>query len=148
MAYRHQPGVYDPKFKSNRRRRELEDMLQEWYGKEFASSEITARTDQAQKLSTILDTVLEKHINDQTLQLMELRSQWDSLIGPPLNKFVQLASLKDATLFLEVSHPAFLMELRKKNATDSLLERIRSRFPDLEIGQISFVPSGQSQKNQ
>ncbi|MBE6379377.1 MAG: DUF721 domain-containing protein [Lentisphaerae bacterium] len=147
MAYRHQLGVFDPKFKSNQQRRELEDMLGEWYGKEFAASEITSRTNGVRKLSTLLDDLLEKKLNDQTRQLMLLRGEWESLIGPPLNKFLYLVNIQDNELVLEVSHPAFLIELRKKSSAESLLNRIKSRYPDLPADGVKFMPAGQVERS-
>ena len=143
MAYRHHTGVFDPKFKKNQQRRDLEDMLGEWYGEEFAASEITCRTDPPCKLGDMLDAILQDKLNDQTMQLIELREKWDSIIGTPLNKFTRMVNIRDAVMTVEVSHPAFLMELRKKGTTESCIQRIKTHCPALEFDSISFVPAGQ-----
>ena len=136
MAYHHNIGVFDPKFKKNRQRRELEDMLGEWYGRDYAASEVTCRTDQVLKLGDLLDAVLEDKLNDQAMLILDLREKWDSVIGPPLNKFIRLVNVKDSTVVVEVSHPAFLMELRKKSTAENCLQRILERYPQLQADSI------------
>lgn len=143
MAYRHHTGVYDPKFKVNRERRELEDLLSEWYGSEFAASEITCRTDEPEKLSNLLDGVLEKFIDRKAVLTNQLREKFPELVGNPLNKFAFLVTIKENTAIIEVKHPAFLIELRKPQVSGDLLVKIQAEFPDLEVTELNFVPAGQ-----
>ena len=92
----------------------------------------------------LLDAVLEDKLNDQAMLILDLREKWDSVIGPPLNKFIRLVNVKDSTVIVEVSHPAFLMELRKKSTSENCLKRILERYPQLQADSIMFVPAGQS----
>lgn len=147
MAYRHHTGVYDPKFKLNRERRELEDLLSEWYGSEFAASEITCRTDEPSKLSDLLDGVLEKFVDKKAVLTNQLREKFPEMLGNPLNKFAALVTVKENTAIIEVKHPAFLMELRKPNVSGNLLNKIQAGFPDLEVAELNFVPAGQYGSN-
>ena len=147
MAYRHQRGVYDPKYAANKERRELEDMLSEGYGNRFAASEITCRTDAPRKLSDLLESVLESKINPGYLQLAKLREEWKDIIGPPLNNFTSLGAIKDGVAFVEVKHSAFLIELRKKDVSASFCSKLQKLCPDLDIQSICFVPGGQSPEN-
>lgn len=146
MAYRHHTGVYDPKFKSNRERRDLEDMLSEWYGAEFAADEITCRTNEPSKLSDLLDGVLEKFVTNTTVMTTQLHERFPELLGTPLNKFADLATVKENTAIVEVKHPAFLAELRKPQISNGLLNKITAEFPDLGITGLQFVPAGQYEK--
>ena len=142
MAYHHQRGVYDPKFHRNRELRDLEDMLSEWYGSEFAASEITARTDSPQSIAESLDKVLDKKMTSRTMQVLKLRDEWDELIGPPLNKFVHLVTIdNENTAVIEVAHPAFLIELKKKSTMDLWIKKLSGCVPELQ--QVRFVPVGQ-----
>ena len=143
MAYRHHSGVYDPKFKVNRERRELEDLLSEWYGREFAESEITCRTDEPSKLSDLLDGVLEKFVDNTAVLTNQLRADFPQMLGSPLNKFAELIMIRENTAIIEVKHPAFLMELRKKGNDQAVLKKIVQACPELEIAEIIFVPAGQ-----
>ena len=144
MAYRHNTGFFDPKFKQNRQRREMEEMLGEWYGNKFAATEITSRTDKPRKLAEMLDEVLARHVNDKTVLLMSLKENWSNIIAAPMNRFVKAAGLKDDSLILEVSHPAFLMELRRKNVSEEWKNKINSAVEGLDIKDVIFVPAGQS----
>ena len=143
MAYRHTPDVYDPKFADNKRRRDLEDMLGEWYGKEFASSEITCRTDAPQQISAVLDKLMQERLDQKAWLLVELKNKWQTVVAPPMDKYVQLYTVRDHTAILEVSHPAFLIELRKKNTTEQWRSKLSAACPELEIQDVEFVPAGQ-----
>ena len=144
MAYRHNTGYFDPKFKQNRQRREIEELLGEWYGSKFAATEISSRTEEPRKLADTLEAVLARHINDKTVLLMSLKENWSNIIAAPMNSFVKVAGLKEDSLVLEVSHPAFLMELRRKNISEEWKNKINSAVEGLEIKDIIFVPAGQS----
>ena len=143
MAYRHVADVYDPKFAGNKRRRDLEDMLGEWYGKEFAETESTAWTEQTCKLADCLDDVVKKHFDQTAALLVALKENWAKIIAPPMNKFVQLYTVRDHKAIIEVMHPAFLMELRKKNTVEEWCKKLNAACPELEINAVEFIPSGQ-----
>ena len=149
MAYRHQPGVYDTKFQQNRDRRVMEDMLSEWYGKDFAAVEVTNRTEKPVKLADSLDEVLAECLTEKTGLIVQLQEEWHNIIAPPLNKFTTFGTIKDSVIYIEVSHPAFLSELRKPAVTASWLKKINSAVPGLELESAFFVPAGQyREKNQ
>ena len=143
MAYRHHPGVFDPKFKQNNQRRELEDMMSEWYGSRFAAQEITKRTENAVPIADSMDRILEKCLNKNSMQSVTLQENWDKIIGAPLNKFTTLAAVKENKVIVEVKHPAFLAELRRQGNDKLLLQKIASACPELEVNEIVFVPAGQ-----
>lgn len=147
MAYRHHSGVYDPKFKLNRERRELEDLLSEWYGREFAESEITCRTDEPARLADLLDGVLEKFVDNTAVLTGQLQAEFPQMLGAPLNKFAELITVRENTAVIEVRHPAFLIELRKNSTSQDLLDKINQAYPDLGITALNFVPAGQYGKN-
>ena len=143
MAYRHHPGVFDPKFKNNANRREVEDLMSEWYGSRAAALEITKRTEEARPIAESLDEILDRYLNKNSMQSLALQENWQQIIGAPLNQFTALAAVKDNKVFVEVKHPAFLMELRKKGNDQAVLKKIVQACPDLEISEIIFVPAGQ-----
>lgn len=143
MAYRHHQGVYDPKFKKNNQRRELEDLMSEWYGSRFAALEITKRTESASPVSDSMDKILEKYLNKNAMYALRLRENWNEIIGGPLNKFTTLAAVKDNKVIVEVKHPAFLAELRRQGNDKTLLNKISAAVPELETDEVIFVPVGQ-----
>ena len=143
MAYRHHTGVYDPKFKQNSNRRELEELMSEWYGSRFAALEITKCTEEARPAAESMDRILEKCLNKNSMQTLELQENWQQIIGAPLNRFTSLAAVKENKAFVEVKHPAFLMELRQKGNDQAMLKKISQACPDLEIKEMVFVPAGQ-----
>lgn len=143
MAYRHHTGEFDKKFHSVRDRREIEDMLGEWYGKEFAASEITARTPEPRMLADLLDELMKQKLDESAQQFMQLQEQWAEIIGAPLNKFTRVASVQEHKALVEVAHPAFLLELRKPAVSDLWIKKLNAAFPALEIREIIFMPTGQ-----
>lgn len=148
MAYRHHTGVYDPKFKNNSARRELEELMSDWYGSRFAALEITKRTDEAQLVADSMDKLLEKILNKNSMQALTLQENWAQIIGKPLNQFTSLATVKENKAVVEVKHPAFLAELRRQNNSSVLLQKITASCPELEITEIIFVPAGQYQPDE
>ena len=147
MAYRHHRGVYDPKYEANKQRRELEDMLSEWYGTRSAANEITSRTDAPRKLDELLEGVLESKITPGQLQAVQLREEWSKIIGAPLNNYTSFVTVKDGVAIVEVKHSAFLMELRKKDVSASFCSKLQKSCPDLGISGVCFVPGGQAPEN-
>ena len=147
MAYRHHSEFYDTKYKENVQRRALEDMLAEWYGKDFAAEEITCRTDEPKPLSALLDKVMQEHLNLAALLTVHINEAWDSLIGPPLNRFAHLSAVKNNTVIVEVSHPAFLMQLRQAGTAEQWLEKLLKAFPELPAEKVVFVPAGRTPGN-
>ena len=145
MAYQHHTGVYDPKFKTSSERRKLEDLLSEWYGSRAAALEITKRTEEPQLLSGNFDEILKKAFSQSNVQLMEISSNWAKLIGPPLNKFTSPVKIENNTLWVETTHPAFLMELRKPSTVQQWLKRLSAAYENLEFDNITFVMAGQNQ---
>ncbi|MBR2356844.1 MAG: DUF721 domain-containing protein [Lentisphaeria bacterium] len=144
MGYRHHTGVYDPKYKTSRERREMEDLLSEWYGSRAAAQEITKRTEEPRLLAESLDSLLEQSLSQNNVRLIEMRNNWAKLIGPPLNKFTDPVKLENGTLFVETTHPAFLMELRKPSTVQAWLKRLSAAYEDLEIQDITFAMTGQT----
>ena len=143
MAYRHQPGVYDTKFRQNRDRRLMEDMLREWYGSEFAAVEVTNRTEKPVKLADSLENVLAEYLTEKTGFIVQLQEEWNNIIAPPLNKFTAFGTITDSTIYIEVSHPAFMVELRKPDTANVWLKKINSAVPGLKLENAVFVPAGQ-----
>ncbi|MBE6367678.1 MAG: DUF721 domain-containing protein [Lentisphaerae bacterium] len=144
MAYRHHSEFYDPKYKENSKRRELEDMLREWYGNAYAAVEITCRTDEPQKISKSLDKLMQSRLSSSALLTVQINENWDKLIGPPLNRFCRLAAIRDQAVIVEVSHPAFLIQLRKPDTAQQWYDILKNAFPDLEAEKVIFVPAGQT----
>ena len=147
MAYRHHSEFYDTKYKENIQRRALEDMLAEWYGEKFAAEEITCRTEEPKPLSSLLDKVITEHLNPAVLLTVQINEAWDSLIGPPLNRFARLGAVKNNTVFVEVTHPAFLIQLRQVGTAEQWLEKLQKAFPDLPAEKVVFVPAGSTREN-
>lgn len=146
MAYRHHTGVYDPKYKTSSERREMEDLLSEWYGSRAAALEICKRTEEPRLLAESLETLLEQSLSQTNVQLIDMRNNWAKVIGPPLNKFTDPVKLEDGILFVETTHPAFLMELRKPATVQAWIKRLSAAYEEVDIQDIKFVMSGQTQR--
>ncbi len=144
MPYRHSSGVYDPKFKANRRRRELEDMLGEWYSRKFAAFEVAGHAESARSIGSLVEALVNKRLDDATRTALHIRERWSDLIGPPLNKYALFYTINDGIVIVEVTHPAFLQELRRPGVTAEWCAKLNREFPAAQITGIRFVPVGQS----
>lgn len=93
-------------------RRNRYQMLEMWYGRERAITEIAAHTAQPEKIGVLLDEILLKIKRPENGQLIRLRSEWGNIVGRMLERFCEPESLRDGILMLKVRHSALLVELR------------------------------------
>ncbi len=113
--------------KRNRRFRILED----WYGTDYASTEMAAHTSQPEAVSDVMGRLLT-HINTPENSLfLQLSSRWPEIAGAQLARLTTPQKLEEGILFLEVRHSALLRELAP--SLDLILKKIRSCFPENDL---------------
>ena len=96
--------------KKLRRRRYY--LLESWYGRERAELEISAHTCQPRQLDLLLENVFNSIRRPENGIVINLRSQWEKIVGSMFARFTEPESLKEGVLTLKVRHSALLVELR------------------------------------
>lgn len=134
-------NFYDPKFRANRERWRMEEMLGEWYGNEFAHTEVAAHGAQPRRLGAVLDVLLAEKLTPRAHLSLAIRERWDELIGPPLNRYAQFCRLEDDCAIVEISHPAFLRELNQPRVIAEWCDKLNREFPGAGLKTIRFIPA-------
>ena len=91
-----------------------------------------------------IDKALKKLVNKEIAFLRKMKDGWADIAGQQLAKFTQPSSFYKGTLYVEVSHPAWLMQLGKKEK-DMLLEKVHEAAANKTCLNIKFVPQGRRQ---
>ena len=139
--HRGRSTFFDPKFRANRKRWRVEAMLAEWYGEDFALERITGFAEEARPVGELVKKLLEQKLSEEAMLAVTMRERWHTILGAPLNRLTALGRLEEHCAYIEVAHPAILMELKRSaNETDwcALLNR---NFPGAAVESVRFVPA-------
>lgn len=132
------------KYKEDAARRELKQLLREWYGERDGNLAITAHDKPVKTLDELNKELLQNALPKNLNQQIELAARWKEIVSPQFAALVNFSSLDDdGVLFLEIRHSAFLQDELAKSS-DLLLNRINSQMGSCVCKEIRFVPSGRS----
>ena len=134
-------NFYDPKFRANCERWRMEDMLGEWYGAEFAQTELAAYGEAPRPLGVVLDAILAGKLTPAARLGLAIRERWPELIGPPLNRYAQFCRLEEDCAVVEIAHPAFLRELNRPSVIAEWCAKLNREFPEAGLKTIRFIPA-------
>ena len=121
----------------------LHGLLSEWYGKATADNEITARLPQAEQIGDAVQEALGKLLSGDTAVLIKIKSEWDSIAGRQLAKYITPAGMQNRCLYIEVSHPAWLMEFNEAQK-NMLLQKIQEYVGKSKCTALRLVPQGRN----
>jgi hypothetical protein len=133
--------------KSWRKSDPLERILQDWYGKKTAKNEIIAYLPQPEPINNAVNQALKKLVNKETAFIQKVRLKWKEIAGDQLAAYTTPVSFGAGnSLFVEVSHSIWLMQLKKYD-TSLLLKNIVEYTGDKFCKKIKFVPKGAFRTN-
>lgn len=138
------PSDYFPglsKKKSWRNADPLHKLLADWYGKETGANELIQHLPETEQLKEGIDKALKKLVNPEIAFLRKMKDGWSTVAGLQLAKFTHPSSFYKGILYVEVSHPAWLMQLGKKEK-NMLLEKVHNFSKCKTCRNIKFVPTG------
>ena len=124
----------------------LYKILSEWHGKEIANNEIIQRLPPSEHISGGVEEALKKLLPPEIAHLQKIKQSWDKIAGKQLAHYMTPANMRDGTLFIEVSHPAWMMEFREKEQ-EMLLKKIQEHAGRSVCRKIKLVPAGKNRKN-
>ena len=126
------------------RRKELKErrknfrILEDWYGTEYARTEITAHSPAASLLSESIDDFIKTIDVAEYKCYIELVANW-RIIGGALANLASPAGLKDGVLLLSVRHSALIRELQ--GISELLLPKLHDKFGSDLIKGIKLISS-------
>jgi predicted nucleic acid-binding Zn ribbon protein len=139
MAREYFPGL--SKKRTWRNSDPLQRLLSEWYGRDKGANEIISHLPQIEPLKNGIDSALKKLVNPESAFLRKIKDEWQHVAGAQLDKFTKPTSFYKGILYIEVSHPAWLMQLGRQEK-NLLLGNIHSFMQNKVCKNIKFVPLG------
>lgn len=133
-----------PPYKKRKSRRflnPLSDLLKEWYGEDAASFEIISHLPREMSIESAMGNIITGYMSPEDATLMELKKNWDSLMGSQIAKIAKPRNIKNGVIYIEVSHSIWLMELQNYSK-QMMLEKIKKYYGKNFCKDIRFVLSG------
>ena len=121
-----------------RKRRALRfQLLADWYGEDYAATEISAHTVQPYLLGQEIDLMVTGLKRTSISSYLRLASEWERIAGNTLARMATPGGMVDGKLFLEVRHSAMLRELQ--TVSSLILDKIKQEFGGDFCREIVFV---------
>jgi hypothetical protein len=123
----------------------LHRILSDWYGKAVADNEIISKLPKTEHISSGMDEAMKQLLPPHIAVLQKIRSEWNRIAGRQLAQYMTPSGMQGTTLFIEVSHPAWLMEFREKEQL-VLLQKIQAVTGAAKCKIIKLTPMGRDKK--
>ena len=123
----------------------MEHLLKSWYGPDKGRNEILARLPESAHISEGMEEALKKLLPPSLATFNTIKTKWKEIAGETLIKFLTPSYMSDTVLYIEISHPAFLMDFRSSNK-QLLLEKIQKEVGKSKCTDIKVFPAGSRRK--
>ena len=121
-------------------------VLREWYGYERGRAEMLAYCPDTVSMGGLLDWIMAAAMSEEQLKLMKLKENWPKMMGLQLAGVCEPGGVRDGVVEIEVSHPAWIRELRGP-VRHKLLENIAACCGADFCRELRFVPRGRQAGN-
>ena len=139
MNFDYLPGL--SRKKTSRDIDPLPGLLEEWLGKKAAAKEIESRLPPALPISEGVDQALKHLLTAESALIQKIQRQWTEIAGRALVGILTPVSVSNGALFLEVSHPAYMMTFGKQES-DLLLAKLDECVGKGKCVRIKLIPAG------
>ena len=126
------------------RRKELDKfnrILDDWYGADRAACEMIPKLPQASLISDCIDKVLKRQFKPGDRKLMDVKSNWEQLVGVQIAKIAHPIRMYKGVIYIEVVHNAWLRELQG-NSKILILNNINKYCGASFCKEVKFTPAG------
>lgn len=127
--------------KTSRDRDPLQKMLEEWHGRKAGAKEIESRLAASVSVSEGVDEALKQLLTPELALLQKLKRLWPEIAGKALTRVLNPSSIKNGTLYIEVSHPAYMMTFGKQESA-MLIAKIDEVVGKGKCQRITLIPVG------
>ena len=129
--------------RSGENRKKLSGLFSEWYGSaEEGDAAMIKFLPKTQSVGKILENVLRKKISVHTLHLQRIQENWQEIAGKTTARRCYPLRLFQKTLYLEISHPAYMQAIDVPQIKNAILQRIGELIGTGNCTDIKYVPSG------
>ena len=135
--------------KRNHKKRDsdlLYKILSDWRGKSCADNEIIAKLPPTEHISSGVEEALKQLLPPSLAVLQKIQREWDSIAGKQLARYMTPETMKNTTLFIAVSHPAWMMEFREREQ-QMLLKKIQENVGINKCKKIVLTPTGRKKRD-
>ena len=117
-------------------RRKRFGLLSDWYGEDYAKTEISAHTFKVHSLGDDINDLLGQITTRENAVFIDLSANWQTL-GGAIAKLTTPGGLRDGVLFLEVRHSALLRELQ--NISEIILPKLNEHYGESVFKEIRLT---------
>ena len=129
--------------KRRKKYKKIESLLKEWYGDEAGERELASYLPKPVHIKDTLDAVLSNAVGPREYKLIDLKKNWNMLMGEDVGNNSEPVSIKNKILTIEVKNSIWLMQL--KNFYKSMVEKkVKSFCGNDFCNRIYFVPTGKN----
>ena len=100
-------------------------MLSDWYGEEYARTEISAHTKTPHLISLDVEQIFQEIKINETNYYVDLAANWKQIAGA-ISGLATPCGMKDGVLYLSVRHSALVRELN--SVSELLIRQINKRY--------------------
>ena len=100
-------------------------ILSDWYGEEYARTEISAHTSKPHLIADDVEAVFSEIKIDETNYYVDLAANWGSIAGA-VSKLATPCGMRDGVLFVSVRHSALVRELQ--SVSELIIKQINQRY--------------------
>jgi hypothetical protein len=118
-------------------------LLKQWRGKATADTEVISKLPPTKHISESMEEAMKSLLPPHLAVLQKIKHDWDKIAGKQLAQYMTPANMRDGTLFIEVSHPAWLMEFKAKEQK-MLLAKIQEHISSKKCNNIKLIPIGKN----
>lgn len=106
-------------------RRKRFRILSDWYGEEYARTEISAHTQVPHHIALDVDQVFQEVKINETNYYVDLAANWKQIAGA-ISNLATPCGMKDGILYISVRHSALVRELN--SVSELLIRQINERY--------------------
>lgn len=125
-------------------RRKKFNLLADWYGADYARTEISAHTSAVHDLSDDINSILKDIVTEENAAYIDLVSNWQQF-GGAFARLAMPGGFKDGVLMLEVRHSALLREL--VNISEIILPKLNERYGNGIFKEIRLISAAGRRRN-
>ncbi len=112
-------------------------LLADWYGSDYAFTEMAVHTPRMRSIEEELDAFWGKAAGAEVMEMNTIRQNWHYIVGEKLAEHSQVIRRENSKLFVSVDHPAWQMELRRMK--NLLCKRVNEYTGNEKITDLVFV---------
>ena len=122
----------------------MNDLLSGWYGSDRAYREMVNHLPEGSTVAETVDKLMSATMTPQQKKLMDVKTVWAKLVGDQIAVIAKPVRVHNDTLYIEVSHNAWLRELSTDHTKQLIVTNINKYCGEQFCRSITFIPPGGS----